>query len=279
MRRHATETPGCLLVFAVALVSVGLPTPASAQPPPGPRTLADLLDAEAKVLPEGVLTKRQRGPVPQAIMQAWQAYEQEVGEASASLRASLEAELRRARDRRDKDAESGLQAAVAAFVHQGQLPSALAPSLAGRRDTARKAYAQAATRLGDRYAAAERELRDDGRQDEADDVAAGWKLLADQLAQRDEPQPDSVWQHSIAGGQSAEITLYSNGTIDAPDGPDTWTLKGTSLVIRWKNPEAPGGAWIDRCQVSPYGGSYSGANQLGTRITGRRVSAAAADNP
>ena len=98
-----------------------------------------------------------------------------------------------------------------------------------------------------------------------------WTLLQNALDLAKEPQFDSTWKHSITNGPSAEITLYSNGSINAPDGPDTWSLKGTTLVIRWQNPEAPGGAWVDTCEVSPHAGSYSGTNQLGTRISGTRV--------
>ena len=96
-------------------------------------------------------------------------------------------------------------------------------------------------------------------------------MLQNSLDLAKEPQLDSTWKHSITNGPSAEISLYSNGSINSPDGPDTWSLSGTTLVIRWQNPEAPGGAWVDTCEVSRHAGSYSGTNQLGTRIAGTRV--------
>ena len=145
---------------------------------------------------------------------------------------------------------------------------------AGLRNARREAeatYRNASVTLRQQYDAAAVNLRKAGQTDAAETVTQEWTLLQNALDLAKEPQLDSTWVHSIANGQSAEITLYSNGMINAPDGPDTWTLTGTNLVIRWQNPDAPGGEWIDTCEVSRHAGSYTGTNQLGTRISGKRV--------
>ena len=99
-----------------------------------------------------------------------------------------------------------------------------------------------------------------------------WRLLENMLGLVDEPQLDSVWEHVLAGREAVTITFYSNGAIDSPDAPHTWVLKDGVLTIRWQNPEAPGGAWIDTCELSAHGGSYAGRNQVGTGISGKRKS-------
>jgi hypothetical protein len=80
-----------------------------------------------------------------------------------------------------------------------------------------------------------------------------------------------VWQHKAGKGE-AKITLHFNGRINDPDGPDTWTLQGSTLILRWPNNNAPGGAWVDTCTVSEDGRSYQGTNQIGFLIIGKKIS-------
>jgi hypothetical protein len=250
----------------VAAVPDGL-----AQPPKPRKTLEDLLQSEAEILPEGVIGAPVRPYASEAITDAWQEYREAVDGASEKLLAALEAELRRAKGRGDADAQTGIEAARNEFTRRGGLPSVFASSLSTHREAARRAYAKAAADLAKAYAAVAAELADAGDRAESRAVADEWSLLNQQAELTKQPRADSTWKHTIANGQSAEITLFSGGTINAPDGPDTWKLDGKTLVIRWKNPEAPGGAWVDTCEVSPFGGSYSGKNQLGTRISAKRL--------
>jgi tRNA A-37 threonylcarbamoyl transferase component Bud32 len=75
------------------------------------------------------------------------------------------------------------------------------------------------------------------------------------------------WTHHWADN-SKVITLCTNGKIDDPDGEESWTFENGVLRLRWPNPDAPGGTWIDTCTVSRDGKMYSGQNQLRAPISG-----------
>jgi len=45
--------------------------------------------------------------------------------------------------------------------------------------------------------------------------------------------------------------------------------------MKWKDPKAPGGYWIDRVALAADGTSYFGTNQTGHKINGRRLAPAA----
>jgi tRNA A-37 threonylcarbamoyl transferase component Bud32 len=75
------------------------------------------------------------------------------------------------------------------------------------------------------------------------------------------------WTHHWAGN-SKVIGLCANGKIDDPDSENSWTFEGGVLSLRWPNPDAPGGIWIDTCTVPPDGKTYSGQNQLRAPISG-----------
>jgi hypothetical protein len=81
------------------------------------------------------------------------------------------------------------------------------------------------------------------------------------------------WRHSAGSGNGPgmELTFFSNGRIGRPEGPATWSLNGRNLTMRWPGRNAPNGAWVDRCVVSPDGKSYLGKNQKGAVIRGTRI--------
>ena len=260
-----------LSVTAVACVILPAGTAGLAQPPQPRKTLEDLLQTEAEVLPQGVLATPARPHASKPLADAWGAYRKAVDAASEKLRDALGTELRRARTRGDADAQAGIEAAQNEFTRRGGLPSVFAPALAGPREAARGAYAKAFAELAKAYASVADELVTAGHREEGRAIVDEWSLLNQQAELARQPHVDSSWRHTIANGQSADIALYSGGTINDPDGPDTWMLDGKTIVIRWRNPAAPGGAWIDTCEVSPFGGSYAGKNQLGTGISGKRL--------
>jgi hypothetical protein len=79
----------------------------------------------------------------------------------------------------------------------------------------------------------------------------------------------AIWSHYNPGLKSwDELKLYSNGKIGAPDDERTWTFRNGVLSMRWPNPTAPGGAWVDALSVAEDGRKYSGTNQKGTRLSG-----------
>ncbi len=76
-------------------------------------------------------------------------------------------------------------------------------------------------------------------------------------------------KHFVQGQATpGTITYYANGRLDSPDSADTWSIVNDRLTLRWKNPQAPGGYWIDTCFVNVDAQGYTGANQNKDRING-----------
>jgi hypothetical protein len=98
---------------------------------------------------------------------------------------------------------------------------------------------------------------------------ASARELADELRDMSEVRVVAFWGHQGGTGPRVRIVYYSNGTVNDPGGKMTWFLDKTGrLVVRWPNPQAPGGAWVDTFQVSRDGKVFSGQNQRGFKING-----------
>jgi hypothetical protein len=67
----------------------------------------------------------------------------------------------------------------------------------------------------------------------------------------------------------AEVTFYSNGTVDASNGAKgSWQCTnpaGRVYVIKWTN------GWTDTLTLSADGWQLSGKNNMGTPITAQRI--------
>lgn len=79
----------------------------------------------------------------------------------------------------------------------------------------------------------------------------------------------ALWKH-LPGNQVRTIRLWSNGRL-GEDGKSNWTYERGTLTLRFADPKAPGGFWIDVCQVSQDGTTYSGENQHKVQIGGRYI--------
>lgn len=108
----------------------------------------------------------------------------------------------------------------------------------------------------------------------------GWPEAPD-LA---EPPPDGrdvpgTWEHTVDGGAAQMLVLTDTGAIDnAVPGPGrrpapagTWERDGDGFAMVWPHPDAPGGAFRDRCRLTDDRRGYTGANQRGQTIAGVRV--------
>ncbi len=82
----------------------------------------------------------------------------------------------------------------------------------------------------------------------------------------------AVWQHQAAGGKPGNVTFWSNGHLQTPDGKFTWERNGSKLKLHWP-------PWVDDCTISPDGQSYEGKNQRGVHITGKFISGPQPPNP
>ena len=252
-------------VIVLTISLAGSTMPCLAQQASRPKSLEDLLEATETLKTEGPLSRPRHGSHLPAVDRAWQEYDAAVQSATARLLSAIDDSLAASRRQDDADAAAVFEMVRESLTRRGVLPSALVPALRKESTAARQAYKAAATAL-------EKTYRSIFQGDEAmDELKDEWQLLDGMLAMADQPQLDSVWAHVIAGRDAATITFYSNGTIGASDAPHTWALKDDVLTIRWENPEAPGGAWVDTCKLANNGGSYTGQNQLGTGISGKRV--------
>jgi hypothetical protein len=85
-------------------------------------------------------------------------------------------------------------------------------------------------------------------------------------------QPDllGAWKHSVNFGAYEYFVLLPDGRMNTAVDEASWTLDGSRLRLRWPDPGAPEGAWIDTCFLAPDGKSYVGRNQLGLVIRGIR---------
>jgi hypothetical protein len=84
------------------------------------------------------------------------------------------------------------------------------------------------------------------------------------------------WRHAANApnaNHGAIIELVADGSILNARGvkTGTWSLRGTTLVLRWPNKQAPGGAWLDTVKLSPNWQHYNGKNQGGVVVHGARA--------
>ena len=68
-----------------------------------------------------------------------------------------------------------------------------------------------------------------------------------------------------------DIFFEVSGELSGTAGKAFWRRDGNRLTLRWLDPRAPQGAWVDTVRLNADGLSYSGMNQNGTRIQGRKV--------
>src|SRR5262249_48658065 len=80
----------------------------------------------------------------------------------------------------------------------------------------------------------------------------------------------ATWRHIPWGLPTVIHELFSNGRIDSPTSDNTWSRTGNTLTLRWKDAQAPGGFWVDTCQVSADGRTYTGKNQMNRPVRGER---------
>ncbi|MEC7566868.1 MAG: arabinan endo-1,5-alpha-L-arabinosidase [Planctomycetota bacterium] len=79
------------------------------------------------------------------------------------------------------------------------------------------------------------------------------------------------WKHVVNDQDHYNIFFEVSGQLSGVAGDAFWKLNANQLTLRWLDPNAPGGAWIDEVTLSADGKSYSGKNQNGTTIRGTKV--------
>jgi hypothetical protein len=66
--------------------------------------------------------------------------------------------------------------------------------------------------------------------------------------------------------RTGTVRLFSNGHINGPNAPATWTIQRGMIVMHWPNKSAPGGAWVDSMKIAADARSAKGRNQAGATI-------------
>ena len=80
------------------------------------------------------------------------------------------------------------------------------------------------------------------------------------------------WDHVVNGKDHYDIFFEVTGELTGTAGDARWLRKSKSaLTLRWLDPNAPNGAWVDEVQLSADGKRYFGKNQNGVTIEGKRV--------
>jgi len=105
----------------------------------------------------------------------------------------------------------------------------------------------------------------------------GWPLAGEPIEARQSTRVSLTacltrgeWLHSVDFSAEVPIKFLPNGRLNKPGDSATWSLDGSRLELRWPHEDTPGGYWLDKCTVSPYGTWYVGRNQAGAIVRGRK---------
>ena len=74
--------------------------------------------------------------------------------------------------------------------------------------------------------------------------------------------------HSANKAKPGVLRFLPDGSVNREGSGIAWALNGSNLTLRWRNPKAPGGVWVDRCILAADGRSYVGTNQANMVIRG-----------
>ena len=108
------------------------------------------------------------------------------------------------------------------------------------------------------------------------DWRAGWPVVGDPVGEERvvasrRPTPIGRWSHVVNNRDRYDIFFEPTGAITGTKGKAEWELQGNELLMKWHDPNAPGGMWVDQVQIKPNFASYDGKNQTGTSIRGRKA--------
>ena len=78
------------------------------------------------------------------------------------------------------------------------------------------------------------------------------------------------WTHVVNEKDTYRIFFEVSGEISGTAGESYWQLEGRKLTLKWLDPQAPNGAWVDEVILSPNAKTYYGKNQNGVVIEGTK---------
>ncbi|QDU61740.1 hypothetical protein Pan216_26030 [Planctomycetes bacterium Pan216] len=205
---------------------------------------------------------------PSATKEALDAYRRLVGSAREEMLTGFDVVLRKLPSQTQRLGESEqyrlsklIDDEKLRFKSEGLIPWSL--PMRPYLDQYRRTMSKAQDRLRRVYDTAIKQATQSGDTNQAD-------ILLAELEGTIKPQVVAVWRHNAGRGGRRKL-FYSNGKISEPDAANQWTFQRGNLLLVWKDPKAPGGAWKDRCKVADDGLTYLGRNQRGTKIRGEYV--------
>ena len=109
--------------------------------------------------------------------------------------------------------------------------------------------------------------------------ADGWPEVGNPLSdaaaaarnQKSLPPLVGRWKHVVNDRDQYDIYFEVSGQISGTAGKSFWKRKDQQLQLRWLDPKAPDGAWVDNVQLDAKATSYYGKNQNGTVIRGTKL--------
>jgi dipeptidyl aminopeptidase/acylaminoacyl peptidase len=102
-------------------------------------------------------------------------------------------------------------------------------------------------------------------------------VASNRRARANQPPPVAGrWKHAASAPDAnggVIFTFVPDGSIRGPKGGlrGSWWQSGSMMVLRWPDKQAPGGAWVDRVELSPDRKRYDGFNQRRVAIHGLKV--------
>lgn len=104
----------------------------------------------------------------------------------------------------------------------------------------------------------------------------GWPVVGAPVGESvsEASRPPNVvgrWDHVVNDRDRYDIFFEPTGAITGTKGKAEWEVKGRQLLMKWHDPNAPGGMWVDHVHLGEKLGSYEGRNQNGISIRGRSL--------
>lgn len=104
----------------------------------------------------------------------------------------------------------------------------------------------------------------------------GWLACCWECAGRKETQSFTSaigcgrWSHVVNRRDRYDVFFEPTGEITGTKGKAEWEVKSRELLMKWHDPNAPGGMWVDHVQLNENSASYEGVNQNGISIRGQK---------
>lgn len=218
------------------------------------------------VLACGLGATADEDPVEKKLTAAKEEFEKSTEKARAGLLTDLKKRAEAAQKAGDLKALERVQAEAKAFEDSRETPKSV--QVKGYEGQLRTAQA----RLEEEYKAAVKQYTKDGK------IALA-KVVQGELDDfKGAKNETSHWKYEVKGPKggllaSQELTFLPTGRFttgdpkDRQSGNHKWGITAGKLTIRWSDPKAPGGEWVESLKLGADGVTYAAELSNGKRIT------------